>query len=54
MALICYILATILFAVAGFDGGLEASPGDFIAFGLAFFSLGHVAPGGWPVGPPRG
>lgn len=45
MALIAYILAIVLFLVAGFTNGVDASWEDFTAFGLAFFALGHVLGG---------
>lgn len=38
---ILYVIATVLFAVAGFKGGVHSDNSDLIAFGLAFFSAGH-------------
>lgn len=42
MALVVYLIAIVLFAVAGFEGGLNSSFQDYVAFGLAFFAAGHI------------
>jgi hypothetical protein len=42
MSFVAYLIAVVLFLVAGFDGGVEASYNDFVTFALAFFTLGHI------------
>lgn len=46
MALVCYIVAVIVFVLAAFGVTIgDAGELDLIAFGLALFALGHVLPG---------
>lgn len=49
MRSILYIVAVVLFALAGFAGGIDTSAGDLVAFGLAFFAAGHAAEPYWPA-----
>jgi hypothetical protein len=43
LALICYIIAVVLFVVAA-SGRVRSF--DLVAAGLAFFAAAHIAPGG--------
>ncbi len=52
MSLLAYLVAIVLFLVAGFEGGIEASWQDFTVFGLAAFTLGHLVPGPSIIWPP--
>ena len=42
MSLIFLIVAIVLFILAGVIGGISASAGDLIAFGLAAFAIAHL------------
>jgi hypothetical protein len=46
---ILYVIATVLFAVAGFKGGIHSDNNDLLYFGLAFFSAAHIVEPYFPV-----
>jgi hypothetical protein len=49
MALVAYIIALIIFVLAGFGVDFDwANPLELVAFGLAFFVLGHILPNSDP------
>lgn len=50
---VLYVIATVLFTIAGFKGGIHSTNDDLLYFGLAFFSAAHIVEPYFPVNRPR-